>query len=84
VPGSGTTWPILGLTNPRAVRVVLTAYGEDVSASVVQVPISAGRTVGVFLVWIRAPRGGFSTSAVTNEIAYDQSGHSIARASNPP
>jgi hypothetical protein len=80
----GTAWPILGLTNPQAVRVVLTAFGKDVSASVVPVPIGAGKTVGVFLAWIRAPGNSFSSSDVTNEAAYDQSGHIIAHASNPP
>jgi hypothetical protein len=80
----GTAWPILGLTNPQAVRVVLTAFGKDVSANVVPVPISAGKTVGVFLVWIRAPGNSFTSSDVTNEAAYDQSGHIIAHTSNPP
>jgi hypothetical protein len=64
--------------------VVLTAYGKNVSASVVPVPVGAGKTVGVFLAWIPAPGGGFSTSAITTEISYDQSGHSIERISNPP
>jgi hypothetical protein len=76
-PISRTAWPILGLANPRAVRVVLTAYGKNVSASVVLVPISAGKNVGVFLAWIRAPGGGFNSSAITSEIAYDRSGRSI-------
>jgi hypothetical protein len=80
----GTAWPVLGLTNPQAVRVVLTAFGKDVSANVVPVPISAGKTVGVFLAWIRAPGNSFSSSDVTSEVAYDQSGHIIAHASNPP
>jgi hypothetical protein len=82
--GPGTAWPVLGLTSPQAVRVVLTAFGQDVSASVVPVPISAGRTVGVFLAWIRAPGNSFTSSDVTHEAAYDQSGHIIAYASNPP
>jgi hypothetical protein len=82
-PGKATAWPILGLTKPQAVRVVLTAFGKDVSVSVVPVPIGDGKTVGVFLAWIRAPGGSFSTSDITNETAYDQSGHSIAHASNP-
>ncbi|MDR2988177.1 MAG: hypothetical protein LBV34_25415 [Nocardiopsaceae bacterium] len=82
--GNGDIWAILGLTNPRAVRVVLTASGQDVSAGVVPVPISAGETVGVFLAWIRVPGGEFGAGAITNEIAYDKSGHSIARVSNPP
>jgi len=80
----GTAWPVLGLTDPRAVRVVLTAFGTEVSANVVPVPLSAGKTVGVFLAWIRAPGHSFSGTDVTNEVAYDQSGHIIANASNPP
>jgi hypothetical protein len=80
----GTAWPVLGLTGPQAVRVVLTAFGKDVTANVVPVPISAGKTVGVFLAWIRAPGNSFASSDVTSEVAYDQSGHIIARASNPP
>jgi hypothetical protein len=84
VPGSGTAWPILGLTSPQAVRVVLAAFGKDVSVNVVSLPIGAGKTVGVFLAWIRAPRNSFSSSDVTSETAYDQSGHIIAHASNPP
>jgi hypothetical protein len=79
-PGRSTAWPILGLTKPQAVRVVLIAYGKEVSASVVPVPIGDGKTVGVFLAWIPAPGGSFSTSAITNETAYDQSGQSIAHA----
>lgn len=80
----GNAWPLFGLTSPRAVRVVLTAFGKEVSAGVVPVPINAGKNVGVFLVWIPAPLGEFTTSDVTSETAYDQSGHIIARSSNPP
>jgi hypothetical protein len=80
----GTAWPVLGLTDPQAVRVVITAFGKDVSANVVPVPIGAGKTVGVFLAWIGAPGHSFSSSDVTSEAAYDQSGHLIAHASNPP
>jgi hypothetical protein len=80
VPGSV---PVLGLTSPRAVRVVLTAYGKNVSANVVPVPIGAGNTVGVFLAWITTSGDGFDASNVTSEAAYDQSGHIIARAGNP-
>jgi hypothetical protein len=84
VPGSSPAWPILGLTSPQAVRVVLAAFGRDVSATVVSVPIGAGKAVGVFLAWIRVPGNSFSSSDVTSETAYDQSGHIIAHASNPP
>jgi hypothetical protein len=79
----GTAWPILGLTSPQAVRVVLTGFGKDVSANVVPVQISAGKGVGVFLAWIRTPSGGFSSTDVTSETAFDKSGHIIAHASNP-
>jgi hypothetical protein len=81
--GTGNAWPVLGLTTPQAVRVVLTAYGKNVSASVVPVPIGAGKTVGVFLAWITAPGNGFSSGDVTSEVAYDRSGHIIAHSSNP-
>ena len=80
----GNAWPVLGLTSPQAVRVVLTAFGKDVSANVVPVPISAGKSVGVFLAWISAPGISFSSSDVTSETAYNQSGQIIAHASNPP
>jgi len=80
----GNAWPVLGLTSPQAVRVVLTAFGKDVSASVVPVPVSAGKTVGVFVAWIRAPGNSFTSADVTSEAAYDKSGRIIAHASNPP
>jgi len=80
----GNAWPVVGLASPQAVRVVLTAFGKDVSANVVPVPVSAGKTVGVFVAWISAPGHSFSSTDVTSEAAYDQSGHIIARASNPP
>jgi hypothetical protein len=80
----GNAWPILGLTSPQAVRVVITAFGKDFSASVVPVPIGAGKTVGVFLAWISAPGGSLTGSDITNEAAYDQSGHMIAHASDSP
>ncbi|MDT9091817.1 hypothetical protein, partial [Escherichia coli] len=63
---------------------VLTAFGKDVPASVVPVPVSAGKTVGVFVAWIRAPGNSFSRADVTSEAAYDKSGRIIARADNPP
>lgn len=81
---SGNAWPVLGLASSQAVRVVLTAFGKDVSANVVPVPISAGKTVGVFLAWINAPGDTFDSGDVTSEAAYDKSGHIIARVSNPP
>jgi hypothetical protein len=80
----GNAWPVLGLTSSQAVRVVLTAFGKDVSANVVPVPVSAGKTAGVFVAWISAPGNSFTSSDVTSEAAYDQSGHIIAHASNPP
>ena len=80
----GNTWPVLGLTSPQAVRVVLAAFGKDVSANVVPVPVSAGKAVGVFLAWITVPGNTFSSTDVTSEVAYDQSGRIIAHASNSP
>lgn len=80
----GNAWPVLGLASPQAVRVVLTASGTDVTANVVPVPVSAGKATGVFLAWIKAPGNSFSSTDVTREIAYDQGGRIIARASNPP
>lgn len=80
---AGNAWPVLGLTSPRAVRVVLTAFGKNVSASVVPVPAGAGKTVGVFLAWINTPGGSFDSTDVTSEAAYNQNGQLIARTSNP-
>lgn len=77
-------WPILGLTSTQAVRVVLAAFGKNVSATVVSVPSGVGKAVGVFLAWIPVAGNSFSSSDVTSETAYDQSGHVIAHASNPP
>ncbi len=74
----GNAWPVLGLTSPQAVRVVLAAFGQDVSADVVPVPISAGQAVGVFVAWIRGPGTSFSSTDVTSEAAYDNSGRIIA------
>ena len=82
--GPGNAWPVLGLASPQAVRVVLTAFGKDVSAAIVPVPVSPGKTVGVFVAWIRAPGNSFSSADVTSEAAFDQSGHVISHASNPP
>jgi hypothetical protein len=64
--------------------VVLTAFGKDVSANVVPVPVSAGKTAGVFVAWIRVPGNSFSSADVTSEAAYDKSGRIIARDGNPP
>jgi len=80
----GNAWPVLGLTSPQAVRVVLMAFGKDVSANVVPVPIGAGQTAGVFVAWISAPGNSFSSTDVTSEAAYDKSGRIIAHASSPP
>jgi hypothetical protein len=77
-------FPVLGLTSPQAVRVVLAAFGKDIGAHVVPVATGPGETVGVFLAWIRAPGDNFDTNEVTSEAAYDRSGHVIARASYPP
>jgi hypothetical protein len=76
----GNAWPVVGLTSPQAVRVVLAAFGKDVSADVVPVPVSAGKTAGVFVAWIKAPGNSFSSTDVTSEAAYDKSGRIIARA----
>jgi hypothetical protein len=80
----GNAWPVLGLTSPQAVRVVLAVFGQDVSANVVPMPISGGKTVGVFVAWIKPPGSSFSSADVTSEAGYDKSGHIIAHASNPP
>jgi hypothetical protein len=80
----GTTWPILGLTSPQAVRVVLSASGKDVSATVVSLPIGTGKAVGVFMAWIQVPGEGFSSGDITSETAYDRIGRIIAHTSNPP
>lgn len=79
-------FPVLGLTSPQAARVTLTAFGLHDSARVVQVPLRAGRTVGVFLAWIQAPAsaGGYSSTDITSETAYDTAGRIIARTLSPP
>ncbi len=78
--GNGSSLPVIGLTSPQAVRVVLTALGEAVSATVVPVPAGPGKTVGVFLAWIRLPGDAYNSTDITSEAAYDRSGHLIAHA----
>ena len=88
VPGRGTLFPLVGLASPQAVRVTLTAFGRQDSAPVVPVPIGAGKTVGVFLVWLAVPgnpdSAGYSSSDITSETTYAQDGQVISRVNNPP
>ncbi|MBO0832505.1 MAG: hypothetical protein J2P29_11110 [Actinobacteria bacterium] len=80
----GSVFKFVGLTSPQAVRVVLTAFGKDFTASVVQVPVGADKTVGLFLARIRTSSNSFGIGDLTSETAYDQNGHVIARTSDPP
>jgi hypothetical protein len=83
-PVERSGFPILGLTSPQAARVVLTAFGMDISARVVPLPMEGAKSVGVFIAWIRAAGGSLNSSDISSEVAYDQSGHVIAHASFPP
>jgi hypothetical protein len=77
----GRLVPELGLATPRASRVTVTFAGKDFSATVVPVPLPGGKTVGVFITWIRLPahQDSYGSSQVTREIAYDRGGRIIAR-----
>jgi hypothetical protein len=73
--------PVVGLVTPRADRVTLTFFGREFTADVVQIPLGSGKVTGVFLAWAKLPPNvsSYSTSNFTQEIAYDQAGHILAR-----
>jgi hypothetical protein len=74
--------PEIGLVTPRATRVTVTFFGRVYSAGVVPVPMAGGKTVGVYLVWMRMPagaHGSYTSVDFGGEVAYDQAGHVVAR-----
>ena len=73
--------PELGLVTPRAVRVTVTFAARDFSAGVVTVPLGGGKTIGVYLIWLRVPpgSGGYGSNDVSGAIAYDAAGRIVAR-----
>jgi len=77
----GRLVPENGLATPRADRVTVTFLGKDFSAKVIPVPLQGGKTVGVFVVWIRLPPGlnSYGSSQFTGEIAYSPGGRIVAR-----
>lgn len=80
--GSSTTLePAFGLAAPRATRVTVTFFGRSFSAKVVPVPLGGGKTVGVYLVWLRVPASasGYGTSDLGRSTAYDAAGHIVAQ-----
>jgi hypothetical protein len=81
VAADGRLVPEIGLATPRADRVTVTFTGKDFTANVVPVPLGGGKTIGVFIVWIRLPAGlsSYGSSQFTREIAYGRAGGIVAR-----
>jgi hypothetical protein len=80
-PGDGLQVPAIGLVTPRAARIQVTFFGREFSAAVVRVPLGGGKSIGVYLIWLRLP-AGVSTWSDTNTgpaTAYDATGHVVAR-----
>jgi len=80
-PAGSSLVPVVGLVTPRADRVTLTFFGREFTADVVPIPLGSGKVTGFFLAWLKLPPdvSGYGTSDFTSEIAYDQSGHILAR-----
>ena len=70
-----------GLVTPRAARVIVTFFGRRFSAGVVPVPMSGGKTIGVYMIWLAVPASasGYGSGDVGGAIAYDRAGHIVAR-----
>ena len=70
-----------GLVTTRAARVTVTFFGHRFSAGVVPVPTGAGRTVGVYMIWLAVPASasGYGSGDVGGAVAYDRAGHVVAR-----
>ena len=68
--------PAFGLVTPQATRVTLTFFGHRFSAAVVPVPLGKGKTVGVYLIWLRVPpsASGYGSSDVNGATGYDAAG----------
>jgi hypothetical protein len=61
--------------------VTLTFFGHSFSAAVVPVPLGKGRTVGVYLIWLRVPSSasGYGSGDVDGATGYDAAGRIVAR-----
>jgi len=90
--GFGPLWPAatpfpvrrgawFGLVTARAARVTVTFFGRPFSAGVVQVPMGGGKTIGVYMIWLRVPASanGFGSGDVGGAVGYDRAGHIVAR-----
>jgi hypothetical protein len=73
--------PEFGLVTPLATRVTVTFFGHPFSAGVVQVPMSGGKTIGVYMIWLGVPASasGYGSADVGGAIAYDRAGRIVAR-----
>jgi hypothetical protein len=73
--------PAFGLVTPRATRVTLTFFGHRFSAAVVPVPLGSGKTVGVYLIWLRVPASasGYGSGDIQGATASDAAGRIVAR-----
>jgi hypothetical protein len=69
-----------GLVTSRASRVTVTFNGHPFRAGVVQVPMSGGKTIGVYMIWFSLPAGdtSYGSGNVGGAIAYDRAGRVIA------
>lgn len=73
--------PAFGLVTPRAARVTVSFFGRRFSAGVVPVPMSGGKTIGVYMIWLAVPASaqGYGSGDVGGAIGYDRAGHVVAR-----
>jgi len=73
--------PAFGLVTPQATRVTVTFFGHSFSAKVVPVPLGHGKTVGVYLIWLRVPASasGYGTSDLSAATGYNAAGRIVAR-----
>jgi hypothetical protein len=76
-----TIVPEFGLVTTRAVRVVVTFFGRNVSAKVAPVPLPGGKAVGLYLAWVTLPahNTSYGSADLSRVIGYDASGHVVAR-----
>lgn len=81
VAANGRLVPEIGLATPRAARVTVTFAGKNFTANVIPVPLHGGKTIGIFIVWIRLPAGlsSYGSSQFTREIAYGRGGRIVAQ-----
>jgi hypothetical protein len=72
--------PEFGLVTPAAARVTVTFFGRRFSAGVVPVPMAAGKTIGVYMIWLAVPASanGYGSGDIGGAVAYNRAGHIVA------